>query len=108
MDKRKFLFLALLVAIGLCWMVGQAAAQGNSQIQGNPQIKVDAENPKNVMPLKRDFSWSRLEQFLPNRLKSSSSFQRYINIYNANEQLNSNGQRFIDINSKGQGSSNGK
>ncbi len=73
MNKRKFLFLALLVAIALCWIVGPAAAQ---------------ENP---MPLKRENSWNAYQQWVPERLKGDAAFQKYMEIYNAREQALSNG-----------------
>ncbi len=73
MSKRKFLILALLVAIALCWTVGPAAAQ---------------ENP---MPQKREQAWNAYQQWVPERLKGDPAFQTYMQIYNAREQALSNG-----------------
>lgn len=73
MDKRKFLFLILSVAIALCWTIGPAAAQ---------------ENP---MPLKREKAWDAYQQWVPERLKGDPAFQKYMEIYNAREQRLSDG-----------------
>ena len=73
MKKRKFLILVLLVVIALCWTVGATAAQ------------------KNLVPSKRQMAWDNLQQWVQERLKGDSAFQKYVDIYNEREQRLSNG-----------------
>ncbi len=73
MNNHKFLILALLTVISLCWMVGPAVAQNSP------------------MPSKREKAWDDLRRWIPERLKGESAFRRYMEIYNAREQALSNG-----------------
>ncbi len=83
MNKRRFLFLVLLVAIVQGWTVGHAVAQ------------------KNPMPSKRAQAWIALHQALPDRMKGDPVFQRYMDIYNARERALSNGDLIPKQNAQG-------
>ncbi len=73
MDKRKFLYLALLVAIALFWTVGPVVAQENPVIG------------------KRAQSWEAYQNWVQERLKGDPAFQQYMEIYNQREQRLSDG-----------------
>ncbi len=73
MNHHRFLILVLWAVIAFYWTVGPAVAQ------------------KNPMPSKREEAWVNLRQWLPERLKGDTAFQRYMKIYNAREQALTNG-----------------
>ncbi len=73
MNKRKFVFLVLLVAVVLCWTVGPVVAQENPVVS------------------KREKAWSAYQKWVPDRMKGDTTFQKYMAIYNEREKRLSEG-----------------